>query len=104
VRNTGKRDAPAIITGTLYPGAVFTGTLHSSLGSGDVYSDPVRWAGTVAAGGQVTLTYAIQATDEPGGYSVLHEVGIDDGYGEVWYVRAYLDVPDRRRFLPLVFR
>jgi uncharacterized repeat protein (TIGR01451 family) len=64
VSNTGNLTAAAVVTDTVPAEmAVLTGTLSATSGPLPTYADgQVRWGGTVAAGAQVRVTYALSPT------------------------------------------
>ena len=92
VRNDGVVDATAEVSATAPYQAAFTGTLDSGgIGSGDVVSSVLSWAGPVPAGGQVTLRYHL-APDDSSDYWLFHLAQVRDQTGERWYpeARAYV--------------
>jgi len=104
VRNTGVRDATAVITAVLPLHAVFTGTLDSGgIGMGEVVSRTLSWIGPVAAEDEVALRYHL-ALDNAGGYWLIHRAQVGDQHGEQWHVEARTDVWFWKAYLPLVFK
>jgi hypothetical protein len=104
VRNTGVRDALAVVTATAPSHSAFTGTLDSQgIGTGVVLSDSLAWKGPVQAGTQVSLRYRMTSGDRDGDW-LVHLVNVRDQFNEHWPIEALAYIRLRKAYLPVAYR
>ena len=102
--NSGTLSATVTVTDTLPEALMFHGTPTASSGDAPVTSThTLTWTGTVADGATVDITYATMLTSTstltP---TAVNEAQIDDGVGNVYTRRAFVN--GHSVFLPLVLR
>ena len=73
-------------------------------GTVQVPTGTVKWAGSLSAGSQVTLTYQITLPADPLHPPMYSVAYLEDGVGGVWERETWLIVDPLRCYLPLVFR
>ena len=104
VRNTGVRDALAVVTASAPSRTQFTGALDiQGVGSGEILSKSLAWDGLVKAGSQTRLHYQLTSGDRQG-YWLAHQVHVWDQYDEHWTLEAYAHIRLVKIYLPVVTR
>ena len=104
-RNTGQVDAAsATITGLLpIDTEMLSGTLAASVGAASELSGTVQWHGMIPAGGWVTITYQMAATNTLQDRLYYGSALFDDGM-TLHHAQAWLPVQPYRFYMPVVHR
>ena len=102
IRNTGVRDALAIVMATAPSRTYFTGTLDvQGVGRGEMLSTSLAWTGQVQAGSQARLRYQL-ASGDAHGYWLSHQAHVYDQYKEHWTLDAYAYIQLEQIYLPVI--
>ena len=101
ISNSGDAVANAIITDTLPSGVTVIGTLPAGMVQ---VGNQLRWSGTVAAGQQVSLVYAVRVNNGVVNVNLVNSAVINDGRGNTFTRTATVAVGKPRIYLPVVFR
>jgi len=104
-RNTGQADAASTtITGLLPLGTeMLSGTLAASVGGASELSGTVQWHGMIPAGGSVTITYQMAASNTLQDRLYYGSALFDDGM-MLHHAQAWLPVKPYRFYMPVIHK
>jgi len=105
LKNTGPILPTARVTDTIAPEVHHRGNLYASSGTYGEASGVITWAGSVASGIPITITYSVTVGAQITAPHVLSpRATIDDGRGNIWHRQATTIVNGRAIYLPTVLR
>ena len=101
ISNSGNATASAMMTDTLPSGVTVIGTLPAGMVQ---VGNELRWSGTVAAGEEISLVYAVQVDNGVVAVNLVNSAVINDGLGNTFTRTAAVAVGTPRIYLPVVFK
>ena len=101
ISNSGNATASAMMTDTLPSGVTVVGTLPAGMVQ---VGNELRWSGTVAAGEEISLVYAVQVDNGVVAVNLVNSAVINDGLGNTFTRTATVAVGTPRIYLPAVFK
>jgi uncharacterized repeat protein (TIGR01451 family) len=107
IANGGLGDAPTAVVSNVLPSAAALITPSLTLvggGSVEIVTDTLRWAGSLIASTQVTVTYQLALPLDPIHPPMYTVAFLEDGTGETWERSTWVVIEPKRYYFPFATR